>query len=705
VPRVSQPVVAKQGALFLLSAENGDIEDSTDHGLYFHDMRYLSACTLQLNGHVPVTLLADASEGNRTLFELTNLDICDESGEVQFPKETLVLQRDRILGDEFTESITIQNFGRGVAAFALELYYAADFADMFVVRGMHPGQRGRLYPPCWEDARLTFRYEGADGLDRTATLTFSRPPEDCDAGSLTYNITLPRHEQWDLKITCRVHHAGRDGLESRPSQTGGASARHRKQAHEGSLGGGTHVQTDDQLFNAIMERSFLDLHMLSMREKEQTFFAAGVPWYVALFGRDSLVTSIQTTAFQPSVSANTLRVLARHQGQAINDWRDEQPGKILHELRVDELANLGEIPQTPYYGTVDSTPLFLVLLGMYSAWTGTLDLFHELQDNVRACLSWIEQYGDSDADGFIDYQSRSPSGARNQGWKDSGNGIVMEDGKLAEPPIALPEVQGDVYLAWRSMADLFERDGDQRTADDLRLKARHLYTAFNEQFWMPDARYYAFCRQADGRFSRSVASNPAHALWTGIVDPGHARAVVERVLRPDMFSGWGIRTLSADDASYNPVDYQVGSVWPHDNAMIVAGMQRYGFNSAAARVFSGMMQASAQFEHFRLPEVFAGHDRGLASKPVKYPVACNPQAWAAGSIPFMLTSMLGLQPDAFRHRLHIRHACLPEWLDWVTLRGLRVGEAEVDLHYRQSDKATVVAVTRKHGEVLVSVEH
>lgn len=703
VPRVVQPVVAKQGALFLLSADNGDIEEHTDQGLYFHDMRYLSACTLRLSGHVPVVLLADASEGNRAIFELTNLDICDEQGEVRLPKEMLVIRRDRTLDDGYTDSMTVENYARRPAELELRLHYAADFADMFVVRGMHPGRRGVLHPPHWDAARVIFRYDGADGCARTTSLRFSRQPDARNECELIYNLHLGARERWDLTISCEVEHGARDGLENRPKQTGGASTQHRRLARQGSLGG-VHIETDNQLFNHLITRSFLDLQMLSMREKNETFFAAGVPWYVALFGRDSLLTSIETVAFEPSVSANTLRVLARHQGTRIDDWRDEQPGKILHELRVDELANLNEIPQTPYYGSVDSTPLFLTLLGLYSAWTGSLDLFHELHANVQAALAWLERFGDSNGDGFIDYQSRSPSGARNQGWKDSDNGVVMEDGVLATPPIALPEVQGDAYSAWYQVADLFERDGDRRTAMAVRQKAEQLYARFNEMFWLPDSGFYAFCRQADARFSQSIASNPAHALWTGIIDPRHAGEVVERVLRPDMFSGWGIRTLSADDASYNPVDYQVGSVWPHDNAMIVSGMQRYGYSSAASRVFTAMFEAATQFEDVRLPEVFAGHDRGAASKPVKYPVACNPQAWAAGAIPFMLQSMLGLRPDAFNQRLVVRYACLPEWLDWVVLRGLRIGEAEVDLRYEREATATTVVVTRKDGDVLVSVQ-
>ncbi len=703
--RFIQPVVTKLGSIFLLGTADGDIQANSDQGLYFHDMRYLSAETLRVSSAPAVSLLADASEGHRALFELTNPDLEDEAGQLRVHKEALGIRREKCLGDDYTETITIQNYTAEAAELTVRLSYEADFADMFVVRGMHPGKRGRLHEPSWHGPTLTFRYDGADGHERTSTLHFSHAPDDHHGGELTYRLSLKAQQRWELQVTCALRDDKGGQLESAPNASGGARAADRKRAQAGALGAGAQVETSNPLFNEILTRSFMDLHMLSMRQNDQVFFAAGVPWYVALFGRDSLVTSIQMAAFEPEVGANTLRVLARHQGTKVNDWRDEQPGKILHELRVDEMAHLDEIPQTPYYGSVDSTPKFLILLGIYSAWTGSLDLFHELRDNARFALAWIDQFGDSNGDGFVDYQTHSKSGGRNQGWKDSGNGIVMENGRLAEPPIALPEVQGDVYLAWCSMADLFERDGDPATAQSLRHKAERLYTAFNHAFWLPDERYYAFCRQADGRFSRSIASNAAHALWTGIVNPRHAHAVVERVLQPDMFSGWGVRTLSAKDTSYNPVDYQVGSVWPHDNAIIVAGMQRYGFVKQADQVFTALMQAATNFEHFRLPEVFAGYDRSFASKPVKYPVACNPQAWAAGSIPYMLAAALGLHPDAFNQRLAIRHPHLPDWLQRVTVRHLRVGDAEVDLRYERADQQTLVAVERKHGYLAVRVEY
>ena len=696
--RFVQPTVVKQGSIFLLCTDVGDIQADSDQGLYFNDMRYVSAETLRLDGQPPVSLLADASDGYRAVFELTNPNLA------RARKETLGLRREKCLGNSYVESLTIENYAHQAVEVTLQLGYAADFADMFVVRGLPPGRRGKLHPPRWRGRSLTLAYDGADGHARAAALHFSLAPDQHHGAELTFRLRLRPHVPWRLTVRCELTDRAAGRARTRPRDSEGAGDEDRHRARGGQLGPGARAETSNTLFNEVLGRSFMDLHMLRMRQQDDTFFAAGVPWYVALFGRDTLITSIEVAAFEPEIGANTLRVLASHQGQTIDDYRDEQPGKILHELRVDEMANLNEIPQTPYFGSIDSTPLFLILLGIYSAWKGSLDLFHELRDNVCAALSWIDRFGDSDGDGFIDYKTRSSRGGRNQGWKDSGNGIVMHDGRLAAPPIALPEVQGDVYRAWRSMAGLFERDGDTLTAERLRQQAEDLYSRFNREFWLPRQRYYAFCRADGGRFSKSIASNAAHALWTGIVDPRHAPDVARRILQPDMFSGWGVRTLSADDRSYNPVDYQVGSVWPHDNALIVDGLQRYGLGDAANQVFSAITQAATKFEHFRLPEVFAGYDRSFASQPVKYPVACNPQAWAAGAVPLMLNSILGLQPDAFRSRLRVHRPRLPEWLDWVALRGLRIGQAEVDLEYRRSPHGTLVAVTRKQGDLLVSVQ-
>jgi glycogen debranching enzyme len=575
---------------------------------------------------------------------------------------------------------------------------------MFVVRGLHQARRGKLRAPRGSGRTLAFRYDGADGHIRTTTLHLDRTPDGSRGALLMYRLRLDPRKTWTLTVACELRDQHSTALESAPDASAGPSYDQRQRARAGQLDRQAHVETSNALFNAILGRCFMDLHMLRMRERDRVFFAAGVPWYVALFGRDTLITALEVLAFEPDIAANTLRVLASHQGTQIDDERDEQPGKIPHELRVDEMANLGEIPQSAYFGSVDSTPLFLVLLGAHARWTGSLDLFHELHANVRAALDWIDRFADSDGDGFIDYRTRSSRGLRNQGWKDSANAIVLEDGRLAEPPIALPEVQGEVYLAWQCMADLFERDGDAEYALQLRQRADDLRARFNREFWLAEQRYLAFCRQADGRFSASIASNGAHTLWTGIVDARQARDVARRVLQEDVFSGWGVRTLSARDRSYNPIDYQLGSVWPHDNAMIVAGLQQCGFNAAANQVFTAVMQAAAQFPHFRLPEVFGGYPRDLASKPVRYPVACNPQAWAAGSIPHMLASILGVHADGFNGCLRITRPCLPDWLDWVVVKRLRVGGAEIDLRFERSDDATDVTSTCNPSDLPISIE-
>jgi glycogen debranching enzyme len=701
--RFVQPVVLKQAALFLLCLQDGDVLDDSDEGLYFHDMRHLSAQTLRLAGQPPVSLLADASKGWYGLFELTNPDL-HADGSLAVRKETIGIRREKKLGNDYGERLTITNFGDARAAFTLSLAYAADFADMFAVRGTKPGKRGALQPPSWRSGRLRFEYDGADGHTRSSTLHFNPQPDGHDRTRADFDLDLDPQQSWQLDVSVRVQDRPPGEPAHRPHAREGSRTKDQRHAELGGMGPGTKVTTNNELLNAVLTRSFLDLHMLRMRQAEDEFFAAGVPWYVALFGRDSIVTGLQVAAFEPEISAETLRVLARHQGTRVDDWRDEQPGKILHELRVDEMANLGEIPQTPYYGSVDSTPLFLALMRSHAAWVGTLDLFHELHDSVQGALDWIDRYGDSDGDGFVDYKTRSPVGGRNQGWKDSANGIVMEDGSLAEPPIALPEVQGDVYLAMLSAADLFARDGDDDRADALRARANKLRDAFNRDFWLADEGYYSLCRQADGRFSRSIASNAAHLLWTGIAEADRAEAVVKRAMQPDMFCGWGVRTLSSDDASYNPIDYQVGSVWPHDNAFIVEGMCRYGFHEQAERVIEGMLAAASRFRDYRLPEVFAGFDRSYAANPVQYPVACNPQAWASGSIPAMLTSVLGLQPDAFAQRLRIRRPHLPSSLHWVELRDLRIGDAHVSLRYERSGTTTLVAVTKRRGNLDVTIE-
>jgi glycogen debranching enzyme len=409
-------------------------------------------------------------------------------------------------------------------------------------------------------------------------------------------------------------------------------------------------------------------------------------------------------AFNNKIAEETLRLLAEYQTDETSTWQDSQPGKILHELRVGELAHLHEIPHTPYYGSVDATELFLILISRVSAWTGSLDLFHALQPNIEAALNWIDRYGDSDGDGYVDYSSDTHHGLVNQGWKDSGDAIVNADGSLATPPIAMPEVQGYVYRAKLGMAGLYEKAGDASRADELRKQAADLRARFNRDFWSEKLGTYVLALQAGGRPAEVAASNAGQVLWTGIADPDKAHKTAARLMKPDMFNGWGIRTLSEEANRYNPISYHLGTVWPFDNALIAAGFRRYGEDDAAVRLFLSMMEAAVTFEEYRLPELFAGFGRAQYKVPVHYPVACHPQAWSAGSTPYLLTAILGLVPDAFEQRLSIVRPRLPAQVGPIELHHLVVGDARVDLSFDPvEDGPARVRVQKVEGKLDVNV--
>jgi glycogen debranching enzyme len=469
-------------------------------------------------------------------------------------------------------------------------------------------------------------------------------------------------------------------------------------------GWSTSVVTDSISLDAALGRSLSDLLTLRDELDGQRYYAAGVPWFSTLFGRDAIISAYQTLAFEPSVAAETLRLLASRQGAGDDDWRDEEPGKILHELRVGELARLHEIPHTPYYGSVDSTPLFLILLGRHAAWTGGLDLFRELRSNVERALDWIDRSAERSGRGYVTYDSTTERGLVNQGWKDSGDGIVGADGSIARPPIALVEVQAYVYAAKRLIGDLFERAGDGDRATRLAREADDLRERFERDFWSDDLGCYVLALAADGQACEVVASNAGQVLWSGIAAADRAASVAARLFDDDMFGGWGIRTLSSDARAYNPVGYHLGTVWPHDNGLIAEGLRRYGHEGEAERVLSALVDAAQDFPQERLPECMAGYGKAAFGIPVRYPIACHPQAWAAGAIPHLVVSSLGLIPEGFERRLRIVRPRLPAFVNHLELHGLRVGEAMVDLTFDRDQAETRVAVGRCEGELDVRVE-
>lgn len=704
---IADAFILKDDGVYLVTRPDGDIPEDGAHGygLYYHDCRFLSAYALTLDGHAPIVLVSTGASGYAGILELTNPELPSPGGRT-LERHEIAVRWDRVVeggGPAVHERLRVHNYGEGPADVVLALTFGADFADVFAVRGLADSPHGHLHPPRWAGPVLHLRYDGADGLLRATEIRFFRAPDHAEGGRARFALHLEAgaEEEISLAITLQEGPAGERREPARPDLHRLTAARRAEaEAHAAGL---TRVETDHPPLQKALHRSLADLAMLRTSVGDQAFYAAGVPWFVALFGRDALLVALEALAYDPSIARDTLRLLARHQGTRDDPTRDEEPGKILHEHRVGELAHLHAIPQTPYYGSVDSTPLFLVLLAQHAAWTGSLDLFHELRPHVDAALRWITEHGESVMPGYVAYYSRATRGAANQGWKDSGDAIVMADGSLARQPIALVEVQGYAYLARTSIADLLERAGEPEHAARLRAQAEARKARFLRDFWLPEEGFLALALTAGGP-AKVLTSNPGQTLFTGLLPPDLARRTAESLLSEPMWSGWGIRTLSAEARAYNPVSYHRGTVWPHDNALIAAGLRRHGLDAEALHVFSGLLDASAHFPLRRLPEVFSGFPRRDYGVPVRYPVACHPQAWAAGALPFMLTCLLGLSPDAFTGRLRVVRPVLPDEARRVTLRGLRVGKAELDLSFERGQHGEIhVRVLRNEGGVVVEV--
>jgi glycogen debranching enzyme len=710
---IAKAVVIKQGNLFFLAPPQGEVPLSRGHGfgLYYHDCRYLNGYELLIAGEHPEALAARSWEGGRAVFQLTTPDFKAPNGRT-IQRETVGLKWDRVIDAEqcvLHEQLDIQHFGYEAVDFPLTMRFRSGFEDVFEIRGLVREVKGKLFKPFWKDKCLVFSYEGGDKIRRSLAVHFYPLPGEIKGDTVHFQISLKPNEIKHIRVSLAVAES-----EEQPNRLFAQTSVYRdlrtvsqgiKASAEQWLKRETEFRSDSLLLNRVMRRSLMDLHMLKTSIGGDEFFAAGVPWYVTLFGRDCLTTSLQTLAFWSDTPAPTLRLLARYQGTQVNAWRDEQPGKILHELRVGELARMNRIPHTPYYGTIDATPLFLILMGRQARWTGDLELFHELRVPVERALHWIDKYGDVGGDGYISYVANKNKALTNVGWKDSVDAVVTADGGFAEPPIALAEVQGYVYMAKMEIADLYERIGEREYAIRLRAEAKALRARFNRDFWMEEEGCYAMALEAGHRPCRVVSSNTGHVLWTGIVDEEKAGRVVQRLMRPDLFNGWGIRTLSYQERRYNPMGYHLGTVWPHDNSLIAAGFRRYGHDEEAARIFVGLLEAAMEFEDYRLPELFTGFGREEYGQPVRYPVACHPQAWAAGSVPFLVETFLGLVPDAFNKRLNIVNPVLPDFINQVELRHLRIGASSVNVRFERRDGSLEVQVGDVTGDLKIEVQN
>jgi glycogen debranching enzyme len=709
---IATAIVVKEGDLFLLTEPGGFVPLSGPHGLglYYRDCRYLNGYELQIGGVKPDPLISSTAHGYAAISQLVTPDLLMADGRL-LSKDELGIKRQTLIPPHRTavcDVLTFHNYGFGTVAFPVLLTFACDFEDVFNVRGIPPTQRGSLYPPALEDGELRFCYRGADSIERILRAQFSMAPRSVEETTAHFRVRIPARTTSRLLVTLEVEeHDGRPrvgGKRLSPAKVD--SVQHfLKRASDEWLAGETQIRSSSLALNAIVDRSIRDLRVLRTRMGDDEFFAAGVPWFATLFGRDSLITAMQMLAFNPKIAEQTLRILATHQGQAENTWRDEEPGKILHELRVGELARTGEIPHTPYYGTVDATALFLNLVAFHANWTGDMSLFRELRPNVEAALRWIDVWGDRDGDGYVEYACRSEKGLANQGWRDSGDGVPNADGSLAVPPIALCEVQGYVYAAKRALAGLFRRAGEVERAAQLEIQAAKLREQFNRDFWLDDVGTYALALQGGKRPVTVVSSNAGHVLWSAIADPEKAARTAQRLMAPDMFTGWGVRTLASREMRFNPTGYHLGTVWPHDNSIIAAGFRRYGLDGPALQVFRGIVEAAMHFPDHRLPELFMGFARQDYGVPVSYPVACRPQAWAAGTVPYLVRTLLGLTAEGLDGRLRIVQPVLPDFVHYLEVHRLKVGQATVDLRFdRTPNGKAAVDVLRIDGPLDIVVD-
>ncbi len=694
-------ITINQGNTFMVTNLRGEIDPYQEHGVFARDTRFISAYRMTINEARWTLLSSSAITYHSAGFEFVNPTLQTEDGELV--ERSIGLSIGREIAQALDETLTIANYGLRPARFFLELLLRCDFADIFEVHAKQIVRRGRMITE-WdaERLRLTTAYVHRD-FQRSCRL------EVCASdsaplyanGRLSYEIVLDPGQRWHASHAIHLITVGSPDAEQSPPAAQRAHA-DAQQADWHTLATSL-ISSNEDVYRAY-HQSIEDMGALRMEDGDgspDTWVpAAGIPWYATVFGRDSLIVALQTMAVNPGLGVGTLHALAQLQAVTTDDWRDAQPGKMPHEIRVGELAHFGKVPHTPYYGSADATPLYLIALHETWLWMGDRALLEQHRDTAEHCLEWIDRYGDLDGDGFQEYLTRSTQGLENQGWKDSGDAVVDPEGVKATPPIALCELQGYVYDAKIRMAEVFDALGEGERAAALRQQAAELQQRFEAAFWLEEEGTYCFGLDAHKQPIRTVVSNAGHCLWSGIAHPERAGRVVQRLMQEDMSSGWGIRTLSASHRCYNPHSYHRGSVWPHDNGIIAAGFRRYGFVQEAGQLARGIWEATACFDGYRLPELYAGRPRASSSFPVQYLGANIPQAWAAGTILHLIRTLLGLRANAPQGRLYVAPA-LPHWLPDLTLAGLRCGKARLSLRFWREGELSRWEILGQEGQIEV----
>jgi glycogen debranching enzyme len=690
--RVGPPrLTIHHGSLVLVTDAAGEIESRSETGLFFRDTRFVSQLNVVINGErwLPIQSTPLRSNAHRLYFTNPELHALDEA---PIPLQSLSFQIEREAGDCLYEYLRLCNHSGRHLTLRLRVVIDSDFADLFDVhnrRFFSRGTRDSYWDGSRRELRILYRSENFERA-LLYRLGAGNPDPHFSNGQILFELPLGPGQSWESRnefVPLCDHDFTGVKRRPKPRESRMAFARTRVEEQDGWQSSTARLSGAGYVLRTIFGQAVEDIWSLRMHELKAEgdlwLPAAGVPWFATLFGRDSLIVSLQCMLISPPFALGALTKLAELQAREDDPYRDAEPGKIMHEIRYGELAERRLIPHTPYYGTADATILYLILLSEVFRWTGDRSLLERLRETALACLRWIDEHGDRDGDGFQEYQTRSPNGYYNQGWKDAGDASVNIDGSMVKLPIATCELQGYVYDAKRRMAQVFEALGEGALPDRLRREAETLRKRFDGAFWLEQERYIAYCLDGDKRAVASVTSNPGQCLWSGIVEPRRIPAAVERLFKDDMWSGWGIRTLSAAHPAYNPLEYQRGSVWPHDNGIIAAGLAAYGYRREANRVATALFDAASMFEHFRLPELFAGFPRDSESCPVQYLQANTPQAWASGCVFHLIRTMLGIHPDVPEGKLYIEPE-LPEGIDSLTLTNLQVGDHRLSIEFSRT---------------------
>ena len=694
--------VLKYGNTFAVFNRYGDIEPLGlgEHGIFFRGTRHLSELVLTVWDSRPLLLSSTVKSDNFVFTaDLANVDV-SENGQVAVPRGTVHIVRSRFLWQDVAyEEFKVVNYGLTTIDVPIRLAFGADFADIFEVRGMRRDHRGRRLEDQITDDFILMTYEGLDRVRRRTRISWDLAPVRVTSTELRFETSLPPRKSaiFHLSVAC-------DPAIERSSvgyDRAMSGAETELKAASSTM---CEISSSNDRLNRWIRRSMADVEMMTLGNPETNYPYAGVPWFSTIFGRDGIITALEMLWIAPWIAKGVLQFLASTQATEVNLEIEAQPGKILHETRRGEMANLGEIPFAQYYGSIDSTPLFVVLAGAYLDSTGDREFLENLRPHIELALEWMGRYGDVDGDGFVEYQRHGNQGLVQQGWKDSNDSVFHADGTIPDPPIALCEVQGYVYAAKMSAARIFAAFGDQQRRAILESEAAELQERFEQAFWCDELSTYALALDGRKNPCRVRTSNPGHCLFSGIASEKRASLVAHTLVSTDFFTGWGVRTVGCHETRYNPLSYHNGSVWPHDNAIVAAGMARYGFREFAGRILMGLLDVSSTVDLHRLPELFCGVDRRSGQGPTLYPVACSPQAWAAAAVFMLIPSCLGICVDGHRKQVILDRPYLPDGIPQLWIRDLHVNHSRISLFLEREGRTVKVEIPEKQGDVTVVVK-